>query len=299
MRKRNMLRRALPALLLAVPAAAAITTTAHAVGAIPVSACGTDITAPGNYELAVSLTCSTTDGIDIHASGVVLDLSGRTIAGPGASVNLSGIRITGNDDVVTNSNNVPISSNQQIQGFANGIFVEGALDTTISMVGVGPDGEGIHIQGATGTTCSICRAIDSTTGVVVDAQSVDTTLYAVTAAGNSGNGIEVHDSTGTLLAGGSYSMNTGDGVLVAGGTTTDTATEIDDATVDSNGGVGIDNQSTVPVASLGQVGLGTTAAGNSVQGNHGIDDIVEAASGCTGDVWLGNTFGSANQGCVH
>jgi len=306
MRNRSLSWRAFPALLLAIPAVAALTTTAHAVGATTVQ-CGDTISLPGNYELAGNLDCRNTlrDGITITGSDVVLDLQGYSITGPGTAVaDAMGLRISGLDDVVISSKPA-----QAITGYTFGVYVHGATGANLSSVlATSNSSAGFAITGAEGTVCTGCRSSLNPAGFSISA-STCTTLAAVTANDNTGNGIQVFGSSGTVIAanppidGNPAALsfvdgNGGDGILLGSSTQADVATQITGTTVDGNHLNGIDNRSTASLGTGGTVGLGTDAEGNVAQGN-GQDDIFEAASGCTGDIWLGNAFNSTNMSCVH
>ena len=71
------------ATLLAAVLAVLTATVGTAGPGIPVSSCGTTLSAPGNYQLTGNLACAAGNGVNITGSGVHLDLSGFTIDGGG------------------------------------------------------------------------------------------------------------------------------------------------------------------------------------------------------------------------
>src|SRR5579863_2588509 len=71
------------------------TMNATAATATAVTACGTTLSTPGQYYLANSLSCTTSDGVSIAASGVHFNLNGYTISGPGSGCFFIGIFVQG------------------------------------------------------------------------------------------------------------------------------------------------------------------------------------------------------------
>jgi hypothetical protein len=72
------------------------------------------ISASGKYEVTADLTANGTDGIDINASNVTLDLGGFSITQLGSAATTTGV----NDP---SSNNVVVE-NGTISGFNRGVF---------------------------------------------------------------------------------------------------------------------------------------------------------------------------------
>lgn len=108
-------------LLAALLCAPVITRAATVIGSLPYT-----ISAPGTYVLSRNLTARSTDGIDVNASNVTIDLGGYTLNQrvPG---NGSGIFVTSGMSNVSVQNGV-------INGFYNGVFFgTGSGDTLINV----------------------------------------------------------------------------------------------------------------------------------------------------------------------
>lgn len=108
-------------LLAALLCAPVITRAATVIGSLPYT-----ISAPGTYVLSRNLTARSTDGIDVNASDVTIDLGGYTLNQrvPG---NGSGIFVTSGMSNVSVQNGV-------INGFYNGVFFgTGSGDTLINV----------------------------------------------------------------------------------------------------------------------------------------------------------------------
>lgn len=309
---KRMVRLVLPAMVAVVPAVVGISTTARAVGVTThVTACGTTITQAGNYDLIGSLGPCSGNGVTILASDVVLDLSGYSIQGPGASVSSAGILVLGSGDTITSSVGFG-----RVGGFAVGVDVDLATGTLISNMSGWNDGEGYRFSQATGTTCASCYASGDVDGFSILSSS-GTTLHGVTASSNGNDGIRVVGSSGTVIGGnevgssgsnlpGNFAdWNAGDGIYLGGGSTPNLATEITNVRVVGNGNDGIDNMSVVPVTGTNAgLGTGTTVVLNAVGSNNHVWDIYEAATACAGDVFalnsvlLGSSIKTNQPGCV-
>ena len=124
-RRRSLRLATLLAVVLAV--LTAVSGPVHAQG-IPVSSCGTTLSAPGNYVLTGNLVCPASNGVNITGSGVDLDLSGFTIDGGGDPLAGNNSRCTDGSvgvKVGTNISNVHIHDGA-VRGFTLGIQMNDA-----------------------------------------------------------------------------------------------------------------------------------------------------------------------------
>jgi hypothetical protein len=95
---------------------------------IVITQCGFVINAPGLYAPTNSLTSAshTQDCITVNASGVIVDIAGVNLTGPGGTGTAAGIRVLPHTSAV-----VIAASGATISGFGTGILVAGN-STTLS-----------------------------------------------------------------------------------------------------------------------------------------------------------------------
>lgn len=244
--------------------------TAHAAGpATLVTSCGTSITQAGNYALAGDLGPCPGDGVDIKTSGVTLDLLNYTIKGPGATSAFAGIAVP-----AAGTTGVTITSST------------GAGSVT-------QFGVGINVSGTStwGVVVSNISASGNRDGIDIINGPKAPLVENVTADSDSGLGILVSLGTGTIIAN-SHADKDSTGIEIQGSI----GTELTGNTVQGNS-YGIVN---IPaaLAPLVTAGAGTSAE-NNVATRNSILDINEQAPNCLADVWVGNTFSTASQSCVH
>ena len=251
---------------------------AWAADPIPVTICGTVISAPGTYQLVNDLVNCPQDGIDIVSSDVHLILNGHQISGSGGAaqgnVNTYGIAV--GIGVPTGVSNVKINGPATISNFGQGgVGFEGVSSSTV--VGVTSTGNkfGFNVNAAFGAGNPSLRSTGNkfngntatgNTGHGFTLNGADqNTFRGNDAIGNGlvfgGEGFFLFDATGNTVEGNTFDQNSGAGVLAQGGS-----------------------------------GINNTIRGNTAQDNGGFD-LQDNNSGCA-NVWQGNTFGSANQPCI-
>jgi len=251
---------------------------AWAADPIPVTTCGTVISAPGTYQLVNDLLNCPQDGIDIVSSDVHLILNGHQISGSGGAaqgnVNTYGIAV--GIGVPTGVSNVKINGPATISNFGQGgVGFEGVSSSTV--VGVTSTGNkfGFNVNAAFGAGNPSLR-------------STGNKFNGNTATGNTGHGFTLNGADQNTFRGNDASGNglipQGEGFLLFDAT----GNIVEGNTFDQNSGAG--------VLAQGGSGINNTVRGNTAQGNAGFD-LQDNNSGCA-NVWQGNTFGSANQPCI-
>lgn len=289
---------------------------------IPVTTCGQNLSAAGEYVLMNDLNCIAPtgdfDGVRITASNVVFHLAGRTISSPvcDQSRNITGIFVIGG---ITN---VQVDGGN-VSGFNDGIV----LSSSNSSV------NGMQVSGA-------CQS-----GIGV--QSTNNRLEKNTVTGN-GDGVSLVSTRNTIVRCNYFSNNTRNGVTVSGTGTTSNfgdANIIEDNIINNNGSVGgygvaifngsynivrdnavnhnlngilintpnnlvrkntVNGSSDVGI-SIGSFGTPSVVRGNTVLGS-GNTDMTDDSAGCGANTWRNNTFrtdlvvgvtdGGMNFGCI-
>jgi parallel beta-helix repeat protein len=281
----------------------------------PISRCGFAITSSGDYVLTRDLTCSDV-GIEIAASDVTLDLTGRTITGMSSASSCGaplqvGIRVT------SDQGRVHVVGGT-VRRFFNGMFIDG-MDVTV---------RGTQLIENCGTGASLAgfehQLLDMTiqggrVGVRVLGGAVGTLISGSTISGNSVYGIELarpgpfgSDPFGNSISGNTLRDNGTPNAGAAIAVLTGRENEILSNTIEGNF-VGIDlvstvrnrieaNQISLNRGSGIRAGPGTTGnqiRGNSVRGNatggSGADLAERLDSPCDGvdgNVWRDNEFGT-------
>ena len=234
---------------LAVVVAAALTGAWLRAQEQPVTACGTVIDAPGEYELTSDLGPCTGDGVTIAASDVTFDLAGFTIRGSSSAQSC-------NTNAPQIGINVPAAANVHIRGgtvtgFVDGIDV-GASNARIEAMALLDD-------------CFFGMVVSNAANVIVEAN-------AITGSGNDGllllnadhatvqtSNISVNGRFGVLLIAGSDHTTIHDNVLDGNGLTA------------AGGGIGVaggtDTHVVRNVAQGNLQGIVVQTSGNVVEGN--------------------------------
>jgi len=275
-KKYNLTKRMAPAMLAGLTLLFAVQ--AWAADPIPVTTCGTVISAPGTYQLVNDLVNCPQDGIDIVSSDVHLILNGHQISGSGGAaqgnVNTYGIAV--GIGVPTGVSNVKINGPATISNFGQGgVGFEGVSSSTV--VGVTSTGNkfGFNVNAAFGANNPSLR-------------SVGNKFNGNTATANAGHGFTLNGADQNTFRGNDSSGN--GSIFGAEGFFLFDATGniVEGNTFDQNSGAGV-------LAQAGS-GINNTIRGNTAQGNAGFD-LQDNNSGCA-NLWQGNNFGSANQPCI-
>jgi hypothetical protein len=193
------------------------------------------VTASGSYRLTGNLVApASTDGIDVTAANVTIDLNGFTIGGPGGATSATpiGINASGKSDVTV--------ENGAVTGFGTGVEV--GSSGIVRSVHADANGVGINagnnsvIEGCTANSSTVNDGIDCLAGCVISGN---------TANGNFDNGIVAQN--GSVISGNVVFHNTandgilcnGSGCLISGNTAFNNFTGISagDATTGYGGNV--------------------------------------------------------------
>jgi Right handed beta helix region len=220
------------------------------------------ITQSGSYRLSGNLTVPNvnTDGVDITASNVTLDLNGFTISGP-VTCTLGTYPVqcsaTGSGIGIKSSNNNITVRNGTVQGMGrSGMDLEGAGGILV---------EDMHVDSNAGSSDAGIR----NAGIVVGNVGIVTHCTVTT---NAGHGIVAVGSASVTISLNNVTFNGGDGINGGG--------EVSNNTVFSNGQIGINS----PAAAIN----------NAVEGNIGWG--IFHANGYGGNVAQGNTGGAITGG---
>jgi parallel beta-helix repeat protein len=272
----NLKKRMAPAILAGLTLLFAVQV--WAADPIPVTTCGTVISAPGTYQLVNDLVNCPQDGIDIVSSDVHLILNGHQISGSGGAaqgnVNTYGIAV--GIGVPTGVSNVKINGPATISNFGQGgVGFEGVSSSTV--VGVTSTGNkfGFNVNAAFGAGNPSLR-------------STGNKFNGNTATANAGHGFTLNGADQNTFRGNDSSGNGfvfgAEGFFLFDAT----GNVVEGNTFDQNNGAG--------VLAQGGSGINNTIRGNTAQGNAGLD-LQDNNSGCA-NLWQGNNFGSANQPCI-
>lgn len=130
--------------------------------------CGTTITQ--NITLTADLSCKG-DGIIVGRDGIVLDLGGRTITGPGKggwvwpgrALSSVGIKVSGRSGVVV--------KNGLVQNFATGLLLERSKESQVTGLSATQNHYGVYLYEARGNTISGFKTFANVYGFHVHASS--------------------------------------------------------------------------------------------------------------------------------
>ncbi len=260
-----------------------------------IASCGCSIKKKGTYSVSKNLMASqglTTKGacIEIKATNATLDLKGFELSSTGngtgilllntankSTVEGSGGLIDGWDTGVEARSNKVTIHNLDLEDNTVGLFLNKANKCDVSDLTADNGGTGIVMKGVQDGTLSSFRADDNTGGFGVWLRSSNNNDQ-VTDGEASNNG-----KTGIFL-GCSSSGPTGAKCGVPG--TKNTTVARNTADDNGNGGIALD--------------LGNNKNdinNNDASGNSGFD-LIDKNPNCDKNNWSGNSFGSANQGCI-
>jgi parallel beta-helix repeat protein len=274
-------------LLSASPAKAGITITQ--------STCPIFIDQPGTYLLATDVgPCAPgSDGIDISASNVTLQLAGHTITGtatPGTCDNALGISIFSSGPMLTNVN---VLGSGTINSFLLGFDAANSANSSVKFVKVNancPDlgfAEGFEIDPPGGHWMlqgNVVRGPGATTAGIVLFDVNNNTLVL----NNVNDSVSIADSSNNIIANNAASDNDGGIFLIT-------------VTLGAN-----NNQVTGNTTSNNQFGGLTIfegSVGNTISGNKSFNntpfDMEDDNPNCGSNRWQGNHFNTASQPCIH
>ncbi len=241
---------------------------------VVISTCPTVITQPGTYSLANDLLCSNTDGIDILASNVTLMLNGHTITQDSADFGLVHVGISAGVGLPAGSTNVQIIGSGTITGFVEGVNFEQVSNSLVEDVINTGNFFGFVVNGGFSAGCN--QSCPSTGNIFAGNTSTFNNQHGFTLNGGNNNTFNANTA----------SNNGADGILLF----VATGNNVTRNTLNNNGGSGI--------AITSGTGTGNNLSGNMAQGN-GIFDLEDGNPNCGSNTWTQNTFGSANQPCIH
>jgi parallel beta-helix repeat protein len=222
------------------------------------------ITEPGSYRLTSDLTVGddATNGINISAGDVTLDLNGFTIRGP-SNGNSSGIR--------SGQGNIRIRNGTIIAFGSHGVWIDfGAIVEDVRVIGNGLGG--VTLSGAGSQVVNCLVVSNGSTGITLGNAAKVT---GTTSSFNSGHGIQV--SAGSVVSGNTATNNSQDGISADQST-------LSGNTVSANGGDGVYCST-------------CTVTGNTVSANakYGLR-FFDVHSGYANNVINGNTDGAVSSG---
>ena len=254
-----------------------------------INTCPFVISSPGDYLLSADLTCGGGDGITINTSNVRLALEGHTItAGVGAnraivastsSGAFQNVRILG-PGLITNGG---------ANTFSAGVSLLFLFNSEVSGITVLGSGTGIFTAECTSLTITANTLGRNTVGL--DLENAGATVSKNDVSGN-GTGILYQNIGAPMTSTVSHNVingNTGVGASIAanaGGVVT-----FGNNVISGNGQDGI-FVSQLPGTS------GIFVTNNTSLANRDFD-LFSNNPNCSGQVWSGNKFFTANQSCIH
>ena len=266
--------------------------------ATSINTCPFAITAPGDYLLAADLICGGGNGISILSSDVTLALEGHRItAGEGANYAISNFSSSGE---ITRVEHVRVLgpgliTNGGGNAFRIGVFFFHVDNSEVSGITVlGSMGSGIAATGdfLTITGNTLGRNGSGTIAGAIGLIGVHfSTISGNDVSGNNESGLDARDvvASGPLgtVSHNIFNGNTTNGLFVVAG-------DFTGATIQHNIAVG---------NGANGIGLGTADGPAEVTNNtslaNGNFDLADFTPNCTGHVWSGNKFFTANQSCIH
>jgi parallel beta-helix repeat protein len=238
---------------------------------VAITQCGTVISQPGHYFLANDLSCFDQDGVDIVADHVDLMLNNHQISnvfqdffGQGISVGIG---------VPSGNSHVHIIGPGTITGFEGGIRFEQVSFSSVEDVTSTFNFFGFVVNGGFAVGCN------------QSCPSTKNSFQGNTATFNDQHGFTTNGATDNTFRDNNASNNSaGGGILLFEASNNDVRAN----TTNGNGGAGIGVS----------VGTGNSIFLNISQ-NNGTFDLEDDNTNCDSDTWKNNTFGSANQSCIH
>jgi YVTN family beta-propeller protein len=243
--------------------------------ATPITQCGTVISQPGSYVVANDLYCMGIDAIDIIANNVTLLLNNHQIAQGNVTFGFTATGISVGVGVHAGNSHATITGPGTITGFMNGISFEQVSHSSVTAVTSTGNSFGFVINGGFAAGCN--QACPSTRNQFLGNTSTFNDQH-----GFSMNGA----NTNTFLGNNSSGNVNGFGFLLF----TAVGNKVQNNTANGNGGPGIG-------ISAG-TGTSNTVHNNTAQ-NNGNLDLFDGNSNCDSNVWKKDTFGTANQPCIH
>jgi parallel beta-helix repeat protein len=236
-----------------------------------IDACGTVITARGDYTVTRDLVECPGTGIRVNTSDVTIHLDGHIIDGPGANANKNGIDV--GVGVPGGVRGVKLLGPGLVREFFGGIVFEQVADSRVVGVTVERNVFGLPINAGFSANEATHYSHDN----VFDGNEV---MF------NVGHGFTLNGSSTTLIANNDIHENGDVGVLLyAGGSNV-----VRDNQLIANGtGVKVQNNPD----SHGHLITRNTALRNFST------DLVDAWGDCTHDTWLQNVFGTSFPACIH
>jgi len=251
----------------ALAAALAITVAGPSEGSstVPISACGQTVTT--NAILTKDLICAGSNGINVAAAGITIDLKEFTISGD-LSPGHSGIDDGGGYDGLAVKNgvlrnfaigmfafngadHVSLSNLAASGNIAYGIYIGGASASVKSSTVAG-NAKGVQVDGDSATVQSLTASRNSGPGILINGDSAK--IQSSTAAGNGATGIVANGASGSISSS-TASGNSANGIIAVGA-----AASVKSSTASGNGQTGM----TVGGASASV--KSSTASGNGQTG---------------------------------
>jgi Periplasmic copper-binding protein (NosD) len=155
-----------------------------------------------SYRLTGSLTVpASTDGIDVTAPNVTIDLNGFSITGAGGTSAI-GINATGEGDVTV--------ENGTVTGFTSGSGIDVGNNGIVKNMHADSNGTGIIVGGTYAVVQACTTNSNGTAGILLNAAG--SVISGNTVNGN-GNGINANLAASALIIGNTITNNTSDGIL--------------------------------------------------------------------------------------
>jgi parallel beta-helix repeat protein len=262
-----------------------------------IASCGCTIIKKGNYDVSANLSASQGltgrgDCIDIKAAKATLDLKGFTVTGSGEGTAILVLK-TANKSTVDGSGSVIEHWGTGLEARGNKVTV-GNIDAESNSIGV------LVNKGSKGSVSNLTASNNSTAGIVLNGVH-DGTLSNFEASNNGVFGVWLQSSNNNdEVSSGDASDNGNTGIFLGCSSTGPTGTKcgvrtsknnrITGNTANNNGQAGI-------ALDLGN--RRNHIRNNDATGNSGLDDLVDENLSCDKNDWSGNSFGSANETCVH
>lgn len=270
---RNGMFSGFPCLLLSLLVAAFAWAPAAADPTVQITQCGTVISQPGHYILANDLSCFDQDGVDIVSDHVDLMLNNHQIANVFADFFANGISV--GVGVPSGNSHVHIIGPGTITGFNEGVNFEQVSFSSVNDVTSTGNFFGFVVNGGFAAGCN--QSCPSTKN---DFQGNTSTF-------NDQHGFTMNGANDNTFRDNNASNNVnGFGFLLF----TAAGNDVRDNTADANGGGGIGTSA--------GTGTDNDITGDTAQ-NNGIVDLQDNNPNCDSNTWKHNTFGSANQACIH
>jgi hypothetical protein len=294
---------------------------ANAQKVTPIDSCGAVLTTPGVYTVQNPLTSTSdsTDCIQINGSGILLELQAN-LTGPGGSgVTAAGIHVTANAKSVGIAIAGVGQNTVTIQGFGNGILVEG---TGVTMSGgyntyqlQGNAAQGVLVQNASNVVLNSLNSIsNAASGLEIINSSGVTVLGSPNLSSNGGHGLWVNGATASQFYNVQALQNGGDGIYI--GTSGAPATEelsqfvrpkqpkgclgcLSSSAVSPNVVIGAQvsgNKGPGIVIDAGQTGF---IVSGSMGASNGTADAMDKNNNCTANTWSENIFETVSPSCIH